>query len=123
MKWGYNHKNGPFETWDAVGVKESVEVMKTLKLKVPKKITDMLKKGDSFYLTKEDGKYYYDFDKKDYVKMGDNPKIILLPDLKAKNKVIKKNAGASLVDIGDGVACLEFQTKMNAIDGDIISID
>jgi len=122
MKWGYNHKNGPFETWDAVGVKESVEVMKTLKLKVPKKITDMLKKGDSFYLTKEDGKYYYDFDKKDYVKMGDNPKIILLPDLKAKNKVIKKNAGASLVDIGDGVACLEFQTKMNAIDGDIISM-
>ena len=123
MKWGYNHQKGPFETWDAVGVKESVEVMKTLKLKIPKKITEMLKKGcDSFYLTKEDGKYYYDFDRKDYVKIEDNPKIILLPDLKAKNKVIKENAGASLVDIGDGVACLEFRTKMNAIDGDIISM-
>jgi len=65
MKWGYNHKNGPFETWDAVGVKESVEVMKTLKLKVPKKITEMLKKGcETFYTKKEDGKYYYDFDKR-----------------------------------------------------------
>ncbi|MDD5723727.1 MAG: enoyl-CoA hydratase/isomerase family protein, partial [Syntrophales bacterium] len=122
MKWGYNHQKGPFETWDAVGVKQSLEVMKKLKLKVPKKITEMLKKGDSFYLTKEDGKYYYDFDKQEYVKVEDNPKIILLPDLKTKNKIIRENAGASLVDIGDGVACLEFLTKMSAIDGDIISM-
>ncbi|MEA2013876.1 MAG: 3-hydroxyacyl-CoA dehydrogenase/enoyl-CoA hydratase family protein, partial [Thermodesulfobacteriota bacterium] len=122
MKWGYNHKKGPFETWDAVGVKESVEVMKKMKLKVPKKITDMLKKGDSFYLTKADGNYYYDFDKKDYVKMGDNPKIILLPEAKAQNKVVKSNVAASLIDIGDGVACLEFHTKMNAIDADMITM-
>jgi len=123
MKWGYNHKKGPFETWDAVGVKESVEVMKKMKLKIPKTITEMLKKGcESFYTKKEDGKYYYDFDKKGYVKMEDNPKIILLPDLKAKNKTVKENVGASLVDIGDGVVCLEFHTKMNAIDGDIISM-
>jgi 3-hydroxyacyl-CoA dehydrogenase len=122
MKWGYNHKKGPFETWDAVGVKESVEVMKKLKLKVPKKITEMLKKGDTFYLKKADGQYYYDFDKKDYVKIADNPKIILLPELKERKKVVKSNAGASLIDIGDGVACLEFHTKMNAIDGDVIAM-
>jgi len=123
MKWGYNHQKGPFETWDAVGVKESIEVMKKLKLKVPKKITEMLKKGcETFYTKKEDGKYYYDFDKKTYVKMEDNPKIIILPDVKEQKKVIKENAGASLVDIGDGVACLEFHTRMNAIDGDIIGM-
>jgi len=122
MKWGYNHRKGPFETWDAVGVKESIEVMKKMKLAVPKKITEMLKKGDSFYLKKEDGTYYYDFDKKDYVKIADNPKIILLPDAKAKNKVVKENAAASLIDIGDGVACFEFHTKMNAIDGDMIAM-
>ncbi len=123
MKWGYNHKKGPFETWDAVGIKESLAVMKKLKLKVPPKITEMLKKGfETFYTKKEDGIYYYDFDKKDYVKIEDNPKIILLPDLKARNRVVKGNAGASLVDIGDGVACLEFHTKMNAIDGDIIGM-
>ena len=123
MKWGFNHRLGPFETWDAVGVKEAVEVMKKLKLKVPKKITDMLKaKCESFYLKKDDGTYYYDFETKGYVKLEDNPKIILLPSLKERQKVITSNLGASLVDIGDGVACLEFQTKMNAVDGDIITM-
>ena len=59
MKWGYNHQLGPFETWDAIGVREAVEVMKKLKKKVPKKIEEMLKKGcESFYLKKEDGIYY-----------------------------------------------------------------
>ncbi|PKN87296.1 MAG: 3-hydroxyacyl-CoA dehydrogenase, partial [Deltaproteobacteria bacterium HGW-Deltaproteobacteria-1] len=67
MKWGYNNKLGPFEAWDAVGVKEAIEVMKKLKLKVPKKVEEMLKKGcESFYATKADGKYYYDFEKKGY---------------------------------------------------------
>ena len=123
MKWGFNHRLGPFETWDAIGVKEAVDVMKQLKLKVPKKITDMLKaKCESFYLKKDDGKYYYDFEIKGYVKLEDNPKIILLPSLKERQKVITSNLGASLVDIGDGVACLEFHTKMNAVDGDIISM-
>jgi len=123
MRWGYNHKLGPFETWDAVGVREAVDVMKKLKLKVPKKIADMLKaKCESFYVTKEDGKYYYDFETKGYVKLADNPKIILLPPLKERQRVVKSNIGGSLVDIGDGVACLEFQTKMNAVDADVISM-
>jgi len=120
MKWGYNHQKGPFETWDAVGVQKSVGVMEKLGLKVPKKIKDMLEKGcKTFYAKKKDGTYYYDFKKKGYVKMEENPRVILLPELKAKKKVVKENAGASLVDIGDGVACLEFHTKMNAIDQDL----
>jgi len=120
MKWGYNHEMGPFETWDAVGVKEAVEVMKKLKLKVPKKVEDMLKaKHKSFYVKKKDGTYYYDFSKKTYVKMAENPKIILLPSLKERKKVVKSNQAATLVDIGDGVVCLEFHTKMNAIEQDL----
>jgi 3-hydroxyacyl-CoA dehydrogenase len=117
MKWGYNNKLGPFEMWDAVGVKEAIEVMKKLKLKVPKKIDEMLKKGcESFYTTKADGKYYYDFEKKAYAKIDANPKIILLPDFKSRNKIVKENESATLIDIGDGVVCLEFHTKMNSID-------
>jgi 3-hydroxyacyl-CoA dehydrogenase len=117
MKWGYNHQLGPFETWDAVGVKEAVQVMKKLKLKVPKKIEDMLKAGHkSFYVKKKDGKYYYNFAKKGYVKLEGNPKIILLPSLKERKKIVKSNPGATLTDIGDGVVCLEFHTKMNAIE-------
>jgi len=117
MKWGYNHELGPFETWDAVGVKESVQVMKKMKLKVPKKIDEMLKAGiESFYIKKKDGRYYYDFTQKTYVKIEPNPAIVLLPDLKERSKIVKSNSGASLIDIGDGVVCLEFHTKMNAID-------
>jgi len=123
MKWGYNHQLGPFETWDAVGVREAVEVMKKLKKKVPKKIEEMLKKGiESFYLKKGDSLYYYDFEKKEYVKLEPNPLILLLPELKEQNKVIKKNGSATLVDIGDGVACLEFHTKMNAVDDGMIEM-
>jgi 3-hydroxyacyl-CoA dehydrogenase len=123
MKWGYNHQLGPFETWDAVGVREAVEVMKKLKKKVPKKIEEMLKKGfESFYVKKEDGRYFYDFETKDYVKLEANPRIILLPELKEQNKVVRKNASATLVDIGDGVACLEFHSKMNAVDPGMIEM-
>jgi 3-hydroxyacyl-CoA dehydrogenase len=123
MKWGYNHQLGPFETWDAVGVRDSIAVMKKLKLKIPKKIDEMLKaKCETFYVKKEDGLYYYDFDKKGYLKIEANPRIILLPSLKEQKKVVKQNAGATLVDIGDGVACLEFHTKMNAVDDDIIAM-
>ncbi|PKN20383.1 MAG: 3-hydroxyacyl-CoA dehydrogenase [Deltaproteobacteria bacterium HGW-Deltaproteobacteria-6] len=117
MKWGYNQKLGPFESWDAVGVKEAIDVMKKMKLKVPKKIDEMLKKGcESFYTSKPDGKYYYDFEKKGYVKIEENPRIIILPSLKERSKVVKENGSASLIDIGDGVVCLEFHTKMNSID-------
>ncbi|HOG08583.1 MAG: 3-hydroxyacyl-CoA dehydrogenase/enoyl-CoA hydratase family protein [Syntrophales bacterium] len=123
MKWGYNQQLGPFESWDAVGVKEAVDVMKKLKIKVPKKIEEMLKAGcTSFYAKKEDGMYYYDFEKKGYVKFKDNPRVILLPELKERKKIVKENAAASLVDIGDGVVCLEFHTKMNAVDPDMIAM-
>ncbi len=123
MKWGYNHQLGPFELWDAVGVKDVVAVMKKLKKKVPKKIDEMLKTGcESFYVKKKDGLYCYDFSAKGYVKIEDNPKVILLPALKERKKVIKSNDSASLVDIGDGVACLEFHTKMNAVDDGLVEM-
>ena len=123
MKWGYNHQLGPFESWDAVGVKEAVEEMKKLKLKIPKKIEEMLKKGfESFYARKADGLYYYDFEKKDYVLAVPNPRVIFLPAVKEQNKVVASNGSATLIDIGDGVACLEFHTKMNAIDEDLTAM-
>jgi 3-hydroxyacyl-CoA dehydrogenase len=124
MKWGYNQQLGPFESWDAVGVKEAVEVMKKLGKKVPAKIEEMLKKKcTSFYKVDSKGvKSYYDFKKKGYVKIEANPKIILLPELKERKKVVKENPAATLVDIGDGVACLEFHTKMNSVNGDMIQM-
>ncbi|MCX7816656.1 MAG: 3-hydroxyacyl-CoA dehydrogenase/enoyl-CoA hydratase family protein [Syntrophales bacterium] len=123
MKWGYNHALGPFETWDALGVRNVVGVMKQLNLPVPEKVEEMLSLGyESFYLRKEDGLYCYDFEKKGYVKVEENPRIIILANLKDRNKVIVSNPGASLIDIDDGVALLEFHTKMNTVDDQIISM-
>jgi 3-hydroxyacyl-CoA dehydrogenase len=123
MKWGYNHQLGPFETWDAVGVRAAVAVMKKLGKQVPKKIDEMLDAGfESFYTKKEDELYYYDFETKNYVKLKENPKIIILPALKDRKKIVKQNPGASLIDIGDGVVCLEFHTKMNSVDQYIVQM-
>jgi len=123
MKWGYNHQLGPFETWDAVGVREAVAVMKKLGKQVPRKIEEMLDKGfESFYTKKEDSLYYYDFEAKNYVKLKENAKIIVLPALKDRKKIVKQNLGASLIDIGDGVLCLEFHTKMNSVDQYIVQM-
>jgi 3-hydroxyacyl-CoA dehydrogenase len=123
MKWGYNHQLGPFETWDAVGVRAAVDVMKKLGKQVPKKIEGMLDAGfESFYTKKGDELYYYDFESNNYVKLKENPKIIVLPALKDRKKIVKQNPGASLIDIGDGVVCLEFHTKMNSVDQYIVQM-
>ena len=123
MKWGFNFKLGPFEVWDAIGLRTSVEKMQADGMDVPQSILDMIAAGkESFYLKKDDGKYCYDFAKKDHVKIEENPDIILLPDRKERNKVVASNPGATLIDIGDGVACLEFHTKMNSVDADIIQM-
>jgi len=121
MKWGYNHQLGPFETWDAVGVRNAVDVMKKIGKTPPAKVEQMLNAGfESFYKKQEDGVYYYDFETKGYLKLHENPRIILLPSLKDRQRIVKQNPGASLIDIGDGVVCLEFHTKMNAVDFEMI---
>jgi 3-hydroxyacyl-CoA dehydrogenase len=123
LKWGFAWNMGPFETWDAIGLSKSVAKMKEEGYAIPEWIQEMPDSGkDSFY-RKEKGKtYYYDPNTKDYKEIPVKPGIILLPSLKEGNKEVAGNKGASLIDIGDGVACLEFHTKMNAIGDDIISM-
>ena len=123
LKWGFAWNMGPFETWDAIGLSKSVAKMKEEGYAIPEWIQEMLDTGkDSFY-RKEKGKtYYYDSNTKDYKEIPVKPGIILLPSLKEGNKEVAGNKGASLIDIGDGVACLEFHTKMNAIGDDIINM-
>ena len=67
-------------------------------------------------------RYFFDLKTGDYKKIPEKPEIILLPSLKERQKVVKSNAGASLIDLGDGVACLEFHTFMNAIGQEIIEM-
>ncbi|MFH1350048.1 MAG: enoyl-CoA hydratase/isomerase family protein, partial [Pseudomonadota bacterium] len=123
LKWGFARKLGPFEAWDAIGVSQSLVKMKEAGYQVPAWVQEMLDGGkDSFYKREEGHLYYYDPQSKGYKEVPVKPGIILLPSLKEREKKVASNAGASLIDIGGGVACLEFHTKMNAIGDDIISL-
>jgi len=121
MKWGFAWKMGPFEVWDAIGINRSVTKMKEAGYEIPASVQEMLDSGkESFYKKEASVTYYYDFASKGYREVPVKPGIILLPSLKDREKTVAGNTGATLVDIGDGVACLEFHTKMNAIGEDII---
>ena len=123
MKWGYNHKLGPFELWDAIGIEATLPVFKSLKMKLPKALNAMLKAGfKSFYEKREDGLYVFDFAGQKYEKIAVNPKIVLLPSLKSKGGIVVENEGAALIDLGDGIACVEFSTKMNSIDANVVGM-
>ncbi len=121
MRWGFNFELGPFETWDAIGLKESVEKMERDGLEVPEKIRAMIAAGRSaFYRTDNGTVSYYDFAAEDYRELKVSPNIISLKALKGAGKVISDIPSATLVDLGDGVACLEFHTKMNALNAEIL---
>ena len=126
-RWGFSHEAGPFEVWDMLGVKETVKRMKAAGYAPAKWVNDMLKAGvESFYQYKRSDPAdmngekvgVYDVVKGKYIKLKQPEGVVMLRG----QKVISKNAGARLYDIGDGVACVEFHTKMNALDDDIMNI-
>ncbi len=118
------HEAGPFEIWDMLGVKETVKQMKAAGFAPASWVAEMLKAGcETFYKYKGDSKVgVYDVAKQKYVSIPKTPGLIVLSELKKAKKVISENPGASLYDIGDGVALVEFHTKMNALDDDIFAI-
>lgn len=120
MKWGFNWDLGPFETWDLLGVKETAERIKAEGREVPILVQQVLEKGEGKFYKSGGGRHFY-FDRKasSYKPVPERPGVLLLRDLRERTQVIKKNDGASLWDAGDGVAVLEFHTKMNSIDSDI----
>ncbi len=124
VRWGFMHEAGPFEIWDMLGVNETVKRMKAEGYPAAKWVDEMLKNGvESFYQYKGTNKVgAYDVSKKKYVKLKQPEGFVFLKDFRATKKEIISNAGASLFDIGDGVALVEFHTKMNALDDDIFNI-
>ncbi len=121
MKWGFGWGLGPFEMWDAIGVGKAVERMKADGETVPEWIERMLANGaESFYKTDGGNLLYYRDG--EYRQKQVNQKEIHIKGLKERKGVIKKNTGASLIDLGDGVAGLEFHSKSNAIGLDIIQM-
>ena len=120
MKWGFNFEMGPFETWDAIGLRKSVERMEADGFEVPEKIKNMLAAGcESFYRTENGRRSYYDFVAETYREQEINDNIVSLPALKSTGRVVKENDSVSLVDLGDNVFCLELHTKMTALNQEI----
>jgi 3-hydroxyacyl-CoA dehydrogenase len=123
-RWGFAHQMGPFEIWDQLGVKSTVENMRTYDLPPAEWVDEMLETGlDTFYQYEYGSKVgAYNPVKKEYEPLRKAPGLIVLKAEKEAGKVVVKNLGATLIDIGDGVGCVEFHTKMNALDEDINKI-
>ena len=119
MKWGFNWELGPFETWDALGLVRSVERMEKEGLHVPSWVKDWIAAGNQSFYQKKEGTLYY-VSEQNFKLVEQPPEIITLSSLKEQNKIVKGNDGASLIDLGDGVACLEFHSPNNAIGADIL---
>lgn len=122
MKWGFNFKAGPFEFWDAIGVRESVEKMEADGFKVPENVKAMLEKGNETFYKEEGGKrYQYDLVGHAYLEIPADNRIYIIKKFD-EDQEVEANANATLWDIGDGVAMLEFHSKMNALDNEIIEM-
>ena len=123
MRWGFNWELGPFEVWDAIGVEKSAAKLKEEGRALPANVQKLLDAGQKSFYQQENGQqFYFDFAAGKYVPLQDQPGTIILKSLKDRTGVIKKNSGASMIDLGDGVACLEFHSKMNSIGGDTLEM-
>ena len=118
MKWGFNWELGPFEMLDAIGVAYFVERAEKDGVTVPAG----LKAVEQFYKFENGAQQYYCVQESTYRAVPQKPTHVSLSILKKNNREVEKNSGASVIDLGDGVFCLEFHTKMNAIGGEILSM-
>ena len=123
MKWGFNWELGPYETWDAIGVEKSVERMRQEGERIPEFVEKLLASGKSSFYERMQGevpKFYVNQGK--FLNVEEAKEHISLARLKEQGKLVRKNSGASLIDIGDGVACLEFHSVKQAIGTDVVQM-
>ncbi|KGK91130.1 3-hydroxyacyl-CoA dehydrogenase [Desulfosporosinus sp. HMP52] len=122
MRWGFNWQMGPFEIWDALGVKTIADRVIAEGGTLPPLVEELLAKGNErFYQKSESGEVSY-FQAGEYHKKASSPYAISLKQAHKDGKKILGNAGASLIDLGDGVACLEFHSPSNSIGADILTM-
>jgi 3-hydroxyacyl-CoA dehydrogenase len=126
MKLGFNWELGPFELWDAAGVEATVARMKKEGKSVAANVEKLLASGQKFWYADDpktaSGRKYWDVGTASLRAVEVPQGVWSVTVAKKSNGVVKKNSGASLVDLGDGVACIEFHSKMNALGADIISL-
>jgi 3-hydroxyacyl-CoA dehydrogenase len=120
LKAGFGWELGPFETWDAIGLKNGLKLIEENAGKPAPWIYDLVNEGhNSFYKNEKGVKLYYDIPSHSFRQIPGTEQFILLDTLRAE-KVVWKNSGTTLFDIGDGILNLEFHTKMNTLGGEVI---
>lgn len=123
MRWGFAAEMGPFEVWDALGVAETARRLESEKREVPPLVANLLAAGyTSFYKAQQGRTLYFDVAAGNIRYEPQPAGVIFLKSLRDQNKVVDANPGASLIDLGDGVLCCEFHSKMNAIGGDTVQM-
>jgi len=121
VRWGFMHEVGPFEIWDELGVAGTVAAMRAAGYEPASWVDEMLAAGiETFYYYQDGLKTGIYHPEEKSVKLFEQVDgIISLPKLTADEKVVAKNDSASLIDLGDGIVCVEFHTKMNTFDTNI----
>ena len=126
MKLGFNWELGPFELWDAAGVEPTVARMKKESRPVPANAEKLLASGQKSWYADDaktaSGRKYFDLASANWQPEQVADGVWSVSVAKKSNGVVKKNSGASLVDLGDGVACIEFHSKMNSLGADIVGL-
>ena len=120
MKTGFGWELGPFETWDALGLERSLKLFEKEGKKPAAWVEEMIAAGNkSFYKVENGLKSYYDVASKSYKVIPGTESFIILDNYRERKPVFQ-NSGVTLHDIGDGILCLEFHTKMNTLGGEVI---
>ena len=126
MKLGFNWEMGPFELWDAAGVEATVARMKKEGKPVSANAEKLLASGKKSWYEEQpkaaSGRAYFDLGRGDYKAVEVPAGVWSVTVAKKSNGEVKKNAGASLIDVGNGVACIEFHSKMNSLGADIVQL-
>jgi 3-hydroxyacyl-CoA dehydrogenase len=126
MRLGFNWELGPFELWDAVGVEATVARMKKDGKPVAANVEKLLAAGQKSWYSDDpktaSGRKYWELGTGSWKPVEVPAGVWSVTVAKKSNGVVKKNSGASLIDLGDGVGCIEFHSKMNSLGADIISL-
>jgi len=123
MRWGFAWELGPFETVDALGLPAFAKQIRKEGRALPTVFEKALSAGrKSFYESEKGATSVFDFATAATSKVEQPAGILILNNLKNAGKEVERNSGASLIDLGDGVICCEFHSKMNAIGSNLIAM-
>ena len=127
LRWGFNWQLGPFELWDALGVRATADRLEKEGREIPALVEELLRGGnDSFYSTAGEGAKkrpsVFVPASRELEMIEDRPGVILLDDVRMRSEPLRSNPSASVLDLGEGVLCVEFHSKMNTISGETLEM-